>query len=53
MGFEEKYLDVLQNIEFPVQVVYKNHPDLTQLRHNDIKSGVKLAAKVEIASKNK
>jgi|SRR3989304_1342116 len=26
---------------------------LTQLRHNDIKSGVKLAAKVEIASKNK
>jgi len=29
MSFEEKYLDVLQNIEFPVQVIYKSHPDLT------------------------
>ncbi|MBU0561594.1 MAG: hypothetical protein KJ799_09060 [Bacteroidetes bacterium] len=29
MTFEEKYLDVLQNIEFPIQVVYKQHPDLT------------------------
>ncbi len=28
MAFEEKYLDVLQNIEFPIQVVYKEYPDL-------------------------
>lgn len=29
MAFEDKYLDVLQNIEFPIQVVYKNRQDLT------------------------
>jgi hypothetical protein len=29
MAFEDKYLDVLQNIEFPIQVVYKENPDLT------------------------
>lgn len=29
MAFEDKYLDVLQNIEFPIQVAYKENPDLT------------------------
>ncbi len=29
MAFEEKYLDVLQNIEFPIQSVYKARPELT------------------------
>lgn len=29
MSFEEKYLDVLQNIEFAIQLGYKNHNDLT------------------------
>ena len=29
MSFEDKYLDVLQNIEFPIQSIYKQHPDLT------------------------
>ncbi len=29
MASEDKYLDVLQNIEFPIQAVYKEHPDLT------------------------
>ncbi|MFA5804362.1 MAG: hypothetical protein WC879_06940 [Melioribacteraceae bacterium] len=29
MAFEEKYLDVLQNIEFPIQEVYKTEKDLT------------------------
>jgi len=37
-------------VQYPAFTAYF---DLTQLRHNDIKSGVKLAAKVEIASKNK
>ena len=29
MSFKDKFLDVLQNIEFPIQVVYKQHPELT------------------------
>ena len=28
MAFEKKYLDVLQNIEYPIQVVYKARQDL-------------------------
>jgi hypothetical protein len=28
MGFEEKNLDILQNIEFAVISVYKDHPTL-------------------------
>ncbi|GBD87042.1 hypothetical protein BMS3Abin03_00968 [bacterium BMS3Abin03] len=29
MAFEDEYLDVLQNIEFAIQSVYKIHDDLT------------------------
>lgn len=29
MAFEDNYLDVLQNIEFPIQLVYKSRQDLT------------------------
>lgn len=29
MSFEDKYLDILQNIEFPIQLVYKTEKDLT------------------------
>ena len=28
MSVEEKYLDVLQNLEFAIQLVYKEHPEL-------------------------
>ena len=29
MAYDEKYLDVLQNIGYPIQVVYKTQKDLT------------------------
>ena len=29
MAFEEKYLDVLQNLEFGIIQVYRNHNDMT------------------------
>lgn len=31
-GFEDQYMDVLQNIEFGIMQVYREHPDLTD--HN-------------------
>ena len=29
MAYKDKYLDVFQNIEFPIQMVYKQYPELT------------------------
>ena len=31
MSFTDKYLDVLQNIEFAIQLVFKEKPELTYL----------------------
>jgi len=31
IGFEEEYLDILQNIEFGIVSVYQQYPDLTDL----------------------
>jgi hypothetical protein len=38
--FEEQYLDVLQNIEFPIVEVYRTHPDLTDWNPEKVIEGL-------------
>jgi hypothetical protein len=50
MAFEDKYLDVLQNIEFPIQVVYKTRQDLTDY---DVLSAIESLIDFYIAEERK
>ena len=50
MAFEDKYLDVLQNIEFPIQVVYKTRQDLTDY---DVLSAIEALIDFYIAEERK
>jgi len=50
MAFGEKYLDVLQNIEYPIQVVYKTEKDLTDY---DVLSAIEALIEVYSAEERK